>query len=68
MGVYSGDKLNIQANAPSPLLLQSSIQKGEGEGMFFEDLWYLQSMFSLHTEVQQYSTLNAAMWLEYVTE
>ena len=49
VGARSGDKLNIQANAPSPLLLQSSIQKGEGEGVFFEDLWYLQSMFSLYS-------------------
>ena len=27
-GAYARDKINIQANAPSPLLPQSSVQKG----------------------------------------
>ena len=35
-GLYERDKLNIRANAPSPLLSKSSVQKGGG-GVFSED-------------------------------
>ena len=34
-GVYARDELNIQTNAPSPLLPQSSVQKGR---VYFQDL------------------------------
>ena len=38
-GVFAWDKLNIQANAPSSLLLQSSVHK-KGGGRIFRSLWY----------------------------
>ena len=35
-GPYARDELNIRANAPSPLLFKSSVQKGGGGGSFQE--------------------------------
>ena len=43
-GMFAWDKLNIRVNAPSPLLPQSSMQKG---GHIFRSLWY-QYIFYYH--------------------
>ena len=40
-GVYAQDKLNIQANAPSPLLPQTSVQNQVGGGAYFWELVYI---------------------------
>ena len=32
--MYAREEMNISANAPSPLLLQSSVQRGGGGGLF----------------------------------
>ena len=45
-GAYARDELNIHANAPSPLLSKSSVQKGGGA--YFRELTVMQKIVMVH--------------------
>ena len=50
-GAYACVKLNVSANTPSPVLPQSSVQKGEGGGYFWELTDYSSDM---NTDINQH--------------